>query len=927
MRHFLRTFLKKLPIVMATAMILGCVPAIRLQTDENGHRHVEVGLVDSPFAITAKAADGDPLQSVATVTTNGNVSDYVDIDSTYTPSGYTTPATQSSEGYKPDPGTLSSYHTDTYGTNDNQYLVIPTDDLSWTTNSSNTGVNGSLSATARSDYLKTFFGIPVGNGAMCAKANSKVIRIYASSDITLSFDWTVSMKMTKWQGTKAGSIQEGVYALVTTSSAPTVSQLQAGTEISRKKLTENSPTEASDSGDDWTTALEAGQYLYLYFFGFFNNEISGASGSDKYTFSASVTDFKITPATESYSLSVGNCDCANNLVGGGKIAVNGSSITIPSAGTVTGLSDALSGTAVELSVSQAPSGYMHIGWQIDGSNIFEKEYSFSLNENKTIYALFIPQVTVTMGNNGYSNATYSYKNPSGTTINGADQYIARNSEATSYYKTLAEAFSANDVVVLLGNSVLNGDFTVPTGKTLSVQYDWKDPATSELQHIAGSTAASVFAKVIINGTVTLQGKLVASANQSYTDSVNGRAAGGIGHIIVNGTINIPSGGSLHAYGIITGPGQINVASGGTVYELMEARDMRSVQVLPNVASSGAFPFNHFFIKTNEVKTTYSKGAMLVGCYYIAISGIRTVGEISVIGTSNSSLFIIDDGSITKFFSSDSSYNNKTVFRVESGSIIQTGHFSFSIKVSTFSKTIDTANYELPLNYCYAIEVMNGGSLTMSYNYKLLPGATIDIKEGGTATIASGKKLILYRANDYKFTALSGFSATAYPTAFTKPIGLNYAQNTAANVGSAKLNVDGTLNVAGGLYVTNQLSGNTTYSNGYNILTGTGTINFTKDIQSNGTIKEWTQSDSQSATSVTVAYVPFKGITNYDAATDDGQTDYNSLYSNTNRIWYGYINDSNVNVWSASAPAILSYDANGGTGNGSPSRPCRHPWAG
>ncbi len=881
-------------LIISFVLILGFIPEAHAEEQVEAPAQTE-GISAN---IVVDSAD-DPLQSVATVTTGGNVASYVDIDSTFVPSGYATLSTGSG-AYVTSPGNYYSYHTSRNGQTSNTYVPTPTNDLAWAKNSSSTGVTGSLSSTAVSDYKGCG-----ENGALCAKVNSKVIKIQALADVNITFNFSSNLTISASDG--QGNIMEGVYTLKTTSSAPTIAQIKAGTVRSNTVKTDLSKT-VSATGSV-SESIQAGQYLFVYFYGFFNNQSSADVDTTTYTYTAGVTNFEITPVAENYSLTVGNCDCAGNLIGGGKIAVNGTAVTIPSGGTVAALTDALGGTSVALSVTTVPSGYFHIGWKIDGQEIFQKNYDFALNANTTAYALYIPAVTVTMGSNGYSNASYSYKTPSGTTVNAADQYIARNSTATAYYKTLNEAFSANSVVVLLGNIVLNGDFTIPNGKTLSVQRSWDDPATADLQRLAESTAASIFAKATINGTVTVQGSLVASGVQGTNDGVNGRATGGVGQLIINGTVNVASGGKLCAYGMITGPGKVNVASGGTVYELMEIRDMRSVYVLPTVTgSNGAFPFNCFFLKTNEVTTTYVKGATLTACYCISISGIKSNGSVTAIGSSNA-LFNISSGSLTKSFSPASPYNNKTIFRAESGSDIQSGKFVITVSASGFSETIDTSNYDLPINYCYAIEIMNGGSLTLNYNTKLLPGALVDVKEGGTLNIASGKRLVLYRANDYGFKALTGYSAAAYPTAFTRLSGLSYASNTAANVGSAKLNVDGTMNVAGGLYVTNQLTGLTTYGNGYNYLTGTGTINITGTL-SNGTIKEWTQSDNQNAASVTVAYVPIKGITNFDAAVDDGQTDYNSL---TKTTWYGMINGNGVNVWTTARPVTLSYDANGGSG--------------
>ena len=835
----------------------------------------------------------DPLLGAATVTTGGDASLYVDINSTFTPSGYST-RTTGENAYTTAPGNDFSYHTSRNGSTSNSYVITPTNDLSWSTNSGSTGITGTLSDTAVSDYKDCG-----ENGALCAKVNSKVLQIHALSDINVTFDFSSNLTIDKSDG--QGNIMEGVYTLKTASDSPAIAQIKAGTARSNTAKTDLSKT-VSATGSV-SESIQQGEYLYVYFYGFFNNQSSSDVDTTKYTYTASVTNFEITPVTQSYSLTVGNSDCADHLVGGGKINVNGTAVTIPSAGTATGLTDALSGTSVVLSLNTVPSGYFHIGWRVDGTDCFQKTCEFTLDSNKTAYALLIPQVTVTMGSSGYTNASYSYKTYSGNTVNAADQYIARNSSATAYYKTLNEAFSANSVVVLLGNIVLDGDFTIPSGKTLSVQRDWTDPATSALQRLAESAGTSIFAKATINGTVTVQGNLVASGVQGTRDGVNGRATGGVGHLIINGTVNVTSGGAVCAYGMITGSGQINVASGGKVYELMEIRDMRSIYVMPDVVSGGAFPVNHYFVKTNEVTTTYSQGSNLIGCYCVSVSGQAGNGEAPIIGSyssnaSNQSLFMISSGSITKCFSSASPYNNKIIFRAENGSVIRTGKFSVTISGST----LDTSNFVLPLNYCYAIEIMNGGSMKLDYDYKLLPGALINVKEGGTLTIASGKKLILYRANDYGFPAMSGFSATAYPTAFTKPSGLSYPSNTAANVGSAKLNVDGTLNVEGELYVTNQLTNATSYSNGYNYLTGEGTINITGTL-SNGTIKEWKQPDSQTANSVNVAYVPIKGNMDADATTDGGQTGYESL---TKKTWYGHKNSSGVYYWDNTEQTTNTY---------------------
>ena len=185
------------------------------------------------------ASSNDPLMSVVTVTTGGDASSFVDIDSTYTPSGYTTRSTGTS-GYTNAPGNDFSYHTSRNGTTSNSYIITPTDDLSWSKNNANDGVTGAISSTAVSDYKATQYIFIKENGALCAKVNSKVLQIHALSDINVTFDFSSNLTINKSAG--KGNIMEGVYTLKTTSASPTIAQIKAGTVRSNTNKSDNSLT-------------------------------------------------------------------------------------------------------------------------------------------------------------------------------------------------------------------------------------------------------------------------------------------------------------------------------------------------------------------------------------------------------------------------------------------------------------------------------------------------------------------------------------------------------------------------------------------------------------------------------------------------------------------------------------------------------------
>ena len=310
-------------------LLFGILPEVHAEESERIPAETE-----HPTQIIIAGDSGDPLQSVATVTTGGDVSSYVDISSYYVPSGYTTRTTGTS-GYTSSPGNDFSYHTSRNGSTSNSYVITPTDDLAWSVNSGSTGVTGSLSSTAVSDYKDCG-----QNGALCAKVNSKVLQIHALTDINVSFDFSSNLTISASVG--SGNIMEGVYTLKTSSAAPTIAQIKAGTVRSNSNLSDLSKT-VTGSGSV-SESIQQGDYLYIYFYGFFHNYNSSSVDKTNYTYTAGVTNFEITPVTQNYSLTVGNVDCVNNPVGGGKITVNGTAITIPSAGTAAGLTDALGGT-------------------------------------------------------------------------------------------------------------------------------------------------------------------------------------------------------------------------------------------------------------------------------------------------------------------------------------------------------------------------------------------------------------------------------------------------------------------------------------------------------------------------------------------------------------------------------------------------------
>ena len=223
-------------------------------------------------------------------------------------------------------------------------------------------------------------------------------------------------------------------------------------------------------------------------------------------------------------------------------------------------------------------------------------------------------------------------------------------------------------------------------------------------------------------------------------------------------------------------------------------------------------------------------------------------------------------------------------------------------------------------------------MTVNSDFKFLPGASLSVEKGGTCTVASGAKLLFYRLNDYDTRGIDkgeyqkGYSTKVYPVNATNLPGGGYKHPTLDTVGSARLNVDGDMIVNGGLYVSNDLVSEsnqdfdrtelvdgtpktrqqineayfTVYPNGYNVLTGTGSINMTAAQTSETQVYEaMTSQKTNDPAWAPINITPVAGL-KVDAAEDIPQN-YQPL--NTQATYYGVYRPDGFYIWTTEAPKI------------------------
>ena len=439
----------------------------------------------------------------------------------------------------------------------------------------------------------------------------------------------------------------------------------------------------------------------------------------------------------------------------------------------------------------------------------------------------------------------------------------------------------------------------------------------------------------LNGNLTVDGKLVVNGMQSST--ANGRAAGGVGYLSLSGSaaITVSSGGELCGYGQIRG-GSISAENDSTVRELMEISDKRTALVMKEIddkkSSMRVFPFSNFSIKTIESPVTYASGAKLYAQYSIMLEGNnQSTGAVLIFGSSGA-LFNLTQGSMTKSFDLAA---DKTIYRLNEGGKMSTGSFQLDVKfgVSGFGSTtitIKSQEYWMPLNAGF--DLRTAGDMTVNSDFKFLPGASLSVEKGGTCTVAKGAKLLFYRLNDYDTRKIGngiyqkGYSAKAYPVNATNLPGGGYTHPTLETVGSARLNVDGDMIVYGGLYVSNDLvsasnqgftgtepvdgvemtrqeinaADFTVYDNGYNVLTGTGSIDMTAAQTTETQVHEaMTSQNTNDPAWAPINITPVAGL-KVDASADAPEN-YNAF--DQKATYYGVYRPGDFYIWTTEEPKV------------------------
>ena len=783
----------------------------------------------------------------------------------------------------------------------------------------------------------------LGYSKATASLYSDIICVKCKENCIITFDSSMKANSVTIKQKGQDDDQFGVflYCYTTASAKANADTIKAnGTAV----IKGSQQPSASVSGTQ--VVVNKGEYLYLYAYArtrldHIFSALNKGYITDNYEYNATISNFTVTPNTIEHTFTTGNRDNTEAVLKSGSVKINGTPLDVSSG---TNSYKAADNATLTLTPGDAPKGYTFIGWH----NVTDNEYDYTNSTYKVkmttdyqVYPIYVPAMTITTGTNGYENATYQYKDLDGNMVPRGGQFVARGPIPSSgypkFYTDLNTAFNEQSTVFLLAEDTINGSLTIPRGKTLVIPDRLADlePAASQPEQVTTSTGISSYCKVTLNGNLTVNGKLVVNGMQSST--ANGRAAGGIGYLSLSNdaTITVSSGGELCGYGQIRG-GSISAESDSTVRELMEVSDKRAALVMQKIdaekSEKRVFPFSNFSIKTIESPVTYASGAKLYAQYSIMLEGNnQSTGAVLIFGSSGA-LFNLTQGSMTKSFDLAA---DKTVYRLNEGGEMSTGSFQLDVKFSVGgfdpqTITIKSLDYWMPLNAGF--DLRTAGDMTVNSDFKFLPGASLSVEKGGKCTVANGKSLLFYRLNDYdtrgsgKGEYQKGYSVKAYPVNATDLPGGGYTHPKLEKVGSARLNVDGKMIVHGGLYVSDELvskssQGFTTdesvngvpmsreqinavdftlYPNGYNVLTGTGSIDMA-NAQTNQTqvYEAMTSTNTNKPAWAPIKITPIKGLTM--EATKDDPDNYQPL--NTQATYYGVYRLGGFYTWTDKMPQI------------------------
>ena len=346
------------------------------------------------------------------------------------------------------------------------------------------------------------------------------------------------------------------------------------------------------------------------------------------------------------------------------------------------------------------------------------------------------------------------------------------------------------------SATLQKDQIIPKGITLLIPYDsmktlYTDKAKALPRSSATPSLQNEFRRLTLAEGVTLEilgGLSVGGQYEACAGGTKGGMTGDYGQVWLEegSTITVGAGGSLYAWGFVSGAGEVTVEAGGSVYEWFEITDFRGGRVTLKMTSGDVFPISQYYVHNVESALILAPGANEIARAAVFADGINNYSDIPFVG--NNGMFKIISGSLTKRYDGA---KDRIWYTLEGKSEIN------SLTLSLGGTEVSSEEYVLPLTNNMSIELTESSALMVNQTAALLPGVTVSIAEGAELKVAENANLYVYDADQWAgYCGPSDQKMCAFAYSPSK----SYTR-TEKDLIDAVINVNGTLTAEGAIYTT------------------------------------------------------------------------------------------------------------------------------
>ncbi len=335
-------------------------------------------------------------------------------------------------------------------------------------------------------------------------------------------------------------------------------------------------------------------------------------------------------------------------------------------------------------------------------------------------------------------------------IRAAEENVAYIGDV--YYNSLQQALSAavsGDTVVLAKDTTLTQDAEVKSGVKLVVPhrdgyagYDVTSSTPSpEVNETTSAQPEVLFRTLTINSgvTLTVNGSVQVTAvvgvfgGGPAKNGVNGAYA----QIILNGKMNVNSGGRVVSDGYIKGSGTIEAFSGAEIRDCFMLVHWRGGSHASYMRVQGVWPANEYDCNMIQVKIIIHSGAKFTGKMTTSMNDEWQHNIVTMIASSGA-LFIINDGgyAVKTYEYRERISGYAEVINLYGGGYI--GEVSLKVVIVNVSASFNSSSFVMSVDGDYEVHFHDGTYYTYdgssAKSMKFMPGSEVTVHSGATVRV-------------------------------------------------------------------------------------------------------------------------------------------------------------------------------------------------